>query len=73
MRYLIVIIGLMFASCSKDDPNCRDCVLKETNLNTNQTIVEGFKDCNNTVSEETRTYYGGGVVYHKVVRCNPPK
>jgi hypothetical protein len=74
MRYLIVILGLIFVGCSKEEPkNCRDCVVTETNLNTNQTTVDEFKDCNNIVREETRTYVAGSVMYHKVVRCNPPK
>jgi hypothetical protein len=74
MRYLIVIIGFMFASCEKGElGDCRDCVVTETNLNTNQTTVESFVDCRNIIREETRTYLAGSVMYHKVVRCNPPK
>jgi hypothetical protein len=74
MRYLIVILGLMFVACEKGElADCRDCVATTTILSTNETTYESFVDCQNSVREDDRTYLEGQILKRRVVRCNPPK
>jgi hypothetical protein len=74
MRYLIVIIGLIFVGCDKEElSDCRQCVILEKNLTTGIESVYDVTDCRNIIREENRTYVDGQYMMQKVVRCNPPK
>jgi len=76
MRYLIVILGLMFVACEKQDqPTCRVCTVTITQYKPTGTEVQedNLLDCTGIVYDEDRTYMQSNIPTRKVVRCNPPK